>query len=377
MGLLDKIRGEFIDIIEWLDDSRDTMVYRFPRYQNEIKVGAKLVVRETQNAMFVNEGQLADLFTPGTYSLTTQNLPVLSTLRGWKYGFNSPFKAEVYFVNMRLFVDLKWGTTNPVMLRDQEFGPVRLRAYGTYCVRVSNTEAFMKEIVGTDPLFRTEEITEQLRNMIVSRFSDLLAESKIPILDLAANYDELGRFSADRLHKEFEKYGLDLTTFLVENISLPPQVEKALDKRTEMGVVGDLSRFTQYQAATALETAAANPSGGAGEGIGMGMGFAMASRMADSFAAGGGAAAGSVAGGARAGPPPLPSSTPRYYLGIGGQQIGPFDMNGLRGEIQSGRLGRATLVWKDGMSSWEPAERIPEVSSLLVAGGGPPPLPTT
>lgn len=373
MGLLDKIRGEFIDIIEWLDDSRDTMVFRFPRYQNEIKIGAKLVVRETQHAVFVNEGQLADIFTPGTHSLTTQNLPILSTLRGWKYGFNSPFKAEVYFVNTRLFVDLKWGTTNPVMLRDQEFGPVRLRAFGTYCIRVSNTETFMKEIVGTDPLFRTEEITEQLRNMIVSRFSDLLAESKIPILELAANYDELGRFSTDRLHKEFERYGLDLTTFLVENISLPPQVEKALDKRTEIGLVGDLNRFTQYQAATALEAAAANPSGGAGEGIGMGMGFAMASRMADAFVGGGGPAA---AAGARGAPPPLPASAPRYYLGVGGQQVGPFDMNGLRAEIQGGRLTGATLVWKDGMSSWEPAEKIPEVSSLLAAGG-PPPLPPT
>ena len=200
MGLFDKIRGEFIDLIEWLDDSRDTMVYRFPRYQNEIKMGAKLVVRETQNAVFVNEGKLADIFTPGTYSLSTKNLPILATLLGWKYGFNSPFKAEVYFVNTRRFVDLKWGTSNPVMLRDAEFGPIRLRAFGTYCIRISKTETFMKEIVGTDSLFRTEEITDQLRNMIVARFSDLLGESKIPILDLAANYDELGRFSTDRLH---------------------------------------------------------------------------------------------------------------------------------------------------------------------------------
>ena len=173
MGLFDKIRGEFIDIIEWLDESRDTMVFRFPRYQNEIKMGAKLVVRETQSAIFVNEGKLADVFPPGTHTLTTQNLPILSTLLGWKYGFNSPFKAEVYFVNMRRFVDLKWGTSNPIMLRDQEFGPIRLRAFGTYNVRVSNVETFMKEIVGTDPLFQVEEISEQLRNMIVSRFSDL------------------------------------------------------------------------------------------------------------------------------------------------------------------------------------------------------------
>jgi membrane protease subunit (stomatin/prohibitin family) len=292
-------------------------------------------------------------------------MPILTTLMGWKYGFNSPFKAEVYFVNIRRFVDLKWGTGNPIMLRDAEFGPVRLRAYGTYCIRVAHTETFMKEIVGTDPLFQTEEISDQLRNMIVSRFSDLLAESRIPILELAANYDELGRFATDRLHKEFEKYGLDLTKFLVENISLPPQVEKALDKRSEMGIVGDLNRFMQYQSATSLETAAQNPSGGAGEGIGMGMGFAMAHRMADSFAAG---------GQKTGGPPPLPSGAPRYYLGVGGQQIGPLDMNGLRLEIQSGRLSKSTLVWRDGMSSWEPAEKIPEVASLF-SPGGPPPLP--
>ncbi len=359
MGVFEKIRGEFIDIIEWLDDSRDVMVYRFPRYQNEIKMGAKLVVRETQSAVFVNEGRLADIFAPGTYTLSTQNLPILSTLLGWKYGFHSPFKAEVYFVNTRRFIDLKWGTANPILLRDPEFGPVRLRAYGTYSIRVSSVEAFMKEIVGTDSVFRVEEVSEQLRNMIVSRFSDLLAESRIPVLEIASNYDELGRFATQRLHGEFEQYGLDLDKFLVENISVPPEVEKALDKRTEMGVVGDLGRFLQYQTAVAVEGAAKNPSGAAGEGIGMGMGFAMAQRMVD-------AAAG--------GPPPLPASVPRYYLGIGSLTSGPFDLNGLRQEIQAGRLSRSTLVWREGMLNWEPAEKIPEVASLL-GPGGPPPLP--
>jgi membrane protease subunit (stomatin/prohibitin family) len=354
------------------------MVYRFPRYQNEIKMGAKLVVRETQSAIFVNEGKLADVFPPGTHTLTTQNLPILSTLLGWKYGFNSPFKAEVYFVNMRRFVDLKWGTSNPIMLRDQEFGPIRLRAFGTYNVRVSNVETFMKEIVGTDPLFQVEEISEQLRNMIVSRFSDLLGESKIPVLELAGNYDELGRFATDRLHGEFEGYGLDLSVFLVENVSLPPEVEKALDTRSQMGIVGDLGRYAQFQAANALEAAAKNPSGGAGEGIGLGMGFAMASRMAQAFppAPGAAPATGGGPAGGQGAPPPLPSTAPRYYLGVGGQQLGPFDMNGLRSEAQAGRLARSTLVWKDGMSSWEPAEKIPELASLFGSAGGPPPLPS-
>jgi membrane protease subunit (stomatin/prohibitin family) len=288
-------------------------------------------------------------------------MPILSTIMGWKYGFESPFKAEVYFVNTRRFIDLKWGTANPIILKDPEFGPVRLRAYGTYNIRVSNIETFMKEIVGTDPLFRTEEVSDQLRNMIVSRFSDLLGESRIPVLELAANYDELARFATDRLHKEFEHYGLDLSKFLVENISLPPQVEKVLDKRSEMGIVGDLNRYTQYQGATAIEEAARNPGGTGGDVMSMGVGLAMGQKMAESL------------GGSRGGPPPLPASAPRYYLGLQGQQVGPFDLNGLRGEIQSGRLAKTTLVWKDGMSGWEPAEKVPEVSSLFPAS--PPPLP--
>jgi membrane protease subunit (stomatin/prohibitin family) len=366
MSLFDKLRGEFVDIIEWLDDSQDTMVYRFPRYQNEIKMGAKLVVRETQNAVFVNEGALADIFGPGTHTLSTQNMPLLSTLFGWKYGFNSPFKAEVYFVNTKRFVDLKWGTANPIMMRDPEFGPVRLRAYGTYAIRVSNTETFMKEIVGTDPLFQVEEISNQLRNMILARFSDLLGGSKIPVLDLASNYDELGKFSTERLHSEFLQYGLDLSQFYVENISLPPQVEEALDKRTQMGIVGDMNRYTQFQAANAIQTAAANPGGGgvAGDALGMGVGFAVGQKVAQSIA-------GSAAGGM---PPPLPASAPKYFLGVSGQQVGPLDLNGLRSEIQAGRLAQSTLVWREGMSAWEPADRVPEVSALFPSAG-PPPLP--
>jgi len=371
MGLFDKIRGEFIDIIEWLDDSQDTIVWRFPRHQNEIKMGAKLVVRESQNAVFVNEGKLADIFAPGTHTLSTQNLPILSTLFGWKYGFNSPFKAEVYFVSMKRFVDLKWGTANPIMLRDAEFGPLRLRAYGTYNIRVSNVETFMKEIVGTDSSFQVEEISNQLRNMIVSRFTDLLGESKIPVLDLAANYDELGRFATDRLAKEFGHYGLDLSKLLVENISLPPQVEEALDKRTQMGIVGDLGRYTQFQAASAIEKAAANPGGGGADAMGMGLGFAMGQKVAQALGAAPGAAAPTASG-----PPPLPAGGPRYYIGVAGQQVGPLDLSGLRSEIQSGKLTRSTLVWKDGMSGWEAAERVPEVSALFSASpaGGPPPL---
>lgn len=370
MGILEKLRSELIDVVEWLDGSRDTMVHRFARYQNEIKMGAKLVVRESQAAVFVNEGRLADIFEPGTHTLSTRNLPILRTLLSWKYGFDSPFKAEVYFINTRRFVDLKWGTASPIMLRDAEFGPVRLRAYGTYCVRVSNPQVFMQEIVGTDPSFRTEHLTDQLRNMIVARFSDLLAESKLPILDLAANYDELGRFASERLHDQFQGFGLDLDNFLVENISLPPAVEKALDKRTEMGLVGDLDRFTQYQAASAMEAAARNPSGGGSEGIGLGMGLAMGQKMTEAFA--GGTQAGSVQH--RVQPPPIPAGAPTYFLGVEGQQLGPYDLGVLRHEIVAGRLKASTLIWTPGMPGWEMASNVKEVAALL-ATGGPPPLP--
>jgi membrane protease subunit (stomatin/prohibitin family) len=371
MGLWDKIRGEFVDIIEWLDESRDTMVYRFDRYGNEIKYGAKLVVRESQAAVFINEGQLADVFTPGTYTLETQNMPILATLKGWKHGFESPFKAEVYFVNTRRYTDLKWGTKNPVMLRDPEFGPLRIRMFGTYCIRIEDPAKFLKEIVGTDGTFTTDEVTEQLRNLIVSRASDRVAESKIPVLDMAANYDELGVFITDRVHEDFTSYGLDITKMLVENISLPQAVEEALDKRASMGVIGNLSAYTQFQAANAMEAAAENPGGEASAGIGMGMGFAMANQMGKSMMPGqtAPAAAPPPAPGA---PPPIPQAT-TYFTAVGGQQTGPFAMDALAGQVQAGQLTRETLVWSQGMAQWTAAGQVPELASIFAQV--PPPLP--
>ena len=359
MALFDKIRGEFIDIIEWTDSSSDTIVYRFGRHDNEIKMGARLTVREAQKAIFVNKGQIADVFEPGMYTLETDNLPILSTLMGWRHGFHSPFKAEVYFVNMRRFTDLKWGTKHPITLRDAEFGPVRLRAFGTYVVRVGDPQVLLREIVGTDGHFTTGEITDQLRNLIVSRFADVLAESKIPVLDLAANYEELGQFVTERIKQEFANYGLELTTMLVENISLPPTVEEALDKRTSMGAIGDLRKYTQFQAANAMEEAAKNPGGMAGGGMGMGMGFAMANQMGQAMADQGAA------------PPPLPQSGP-FYAAFEGQQAGPFDLAAMQQHIESGRLTPQTLVWRKGMAGWVAAEHVKELKGLF---DGPPPLP--
>lgn len=373
MGLFDKLKGEFIDVIEWTDSSSDTMVYRFERYGNEIKSGAKLTVRESQAAVFINEGQLADVFAPGMHDLTTANLPILSTLKGWKHGFESPFKAEVYFVNTKRFTDLKWGTQNPIMLRDKEFGPVRLRAFGSYSIRVTDPAIFMKEIVGTDDDFNKDEVTGQLRNIVVSRFSDALGESGIPVLDLASNYNELGEFMQTRLSGEFREYGLELVKLLVENISLPPAVEDAMDKRSSMGVIGNLNSYTQFQAANAMEAAAENPSGGAAGGMGMGMGFAMANQMGQAF--GGQQAQGGQApppSGPPSGPPPIPQAV-SFFMAVNGQQAGPFEMSVLKQKAQAGELTRETMVWKDGMAAWTAAGEVGELSSVF--GQVPPPLP--
>jgi membrane protease subunit (stomatin/prohibitin family) len=284
MGIWDFVKSELIDVIEWFDDTGATLVWRFPDQDHEIKNGAKLTVREGQAAVFVNEGQVADVFSPGLYSLTTQNLPVLTTLRSWKYGFESPFKAEVYFVNTTNFLDLKWGTQNPIMMRDADFGVVRLRAFGTYGIRVVDPGVFMKEVVGTDGCFTTDEIEGQLRSMMVSAFTHMLGSAQIAALDLAANYRSIGDKARTDMESDFQGYGLSLTRFIIENISVPPEVEKMMDVRSQMGVVGDMGRFTQFQTAQAIPEAA--KSGGAGEFMGMGAGIAMGQKMAGAMAAG-------------------------------------------------------------------------------------------
>ena len=369
MSFWDKLKAELVDIIEWLDDSNNTLVYRFDRYQNEIKYGAKLVVREGQAAVFVNEGQIADVFQPGTHTLETQNLPILGTLKGWKYGFNSPFKAEVYFVSTRVFTDMKWGTMNPIMMRDPEFGAVRIRAFGSYTIRVTNPGSLIKNLSGTDNRFTTEEVANQLRNLIVSQLPVVLGELKMPILDLAAQYQNMGDVITAKMKPEFEKFGLDLPKLLIENISLPPEVEQALDKRTSMGVIGDLNRYTQFQTAESMKAAAENPSGTAGAGMGMGMGFAMAQQMGQAIASGQQQASPGAGS-----PPPLPGAGGKpFFVAINGQQAGPFDMGTLGGQARGGTLTRDTLVWCDGMASWSPAGSVTELAPLF--GGMPPPLP--
>jgi membrane protease subunit (stomatin/prohibitin family) len=281
MGILDAIRSQFIEVIEWLDDSGNTILYRFPVHGQEIKNGARLTVRESQAAVFVFQGQIADVFGPGLYTIDGGNTPILSKLGAWMHGFNSPFKAEVYFINTKQFTDLKWGTSNPVMMRDSDFGMVRLRAFGIYSIRVTDPRAFIKEIAGTNAHFVTEDIEGQLKRTLVSGFSDALAESKIAALDLASNYDELGKFTRLKLAEDFKTFGLDLTKLVIENISLPAEVEAAMDKRTSMGVIGDVGRYAQFQAADAMRDAAQNTGGGgAATGAGLGAGFAIGNAMA-------------------------------------------------------------------------------------------------
>lgn len=284
MGILSAIKGQLIDVIEWSDNSSKTMVHKYDMNGKEIMMGAQLTVRESQVAIFVNEGQLADIFQPGRYELQTSNMPLLTALKSWKYGFNSPFKSDVYFINTKQFLDMKWGTSNPVMMRDAEFGMIRIRAFGIYSFKVTNPEAFLKEVFGTSALMTVDGVEGQIKRTVVSSLTDAIAESKIPALDLAANYDELATYAMNAVNPKLAAFGLSLCSFVIENISLPEEVEKAMDKRTSMGVVGNLDQYAKYQAAEAMREAANNDGTGmAGMGVGMGAGAAMGQMFAQSF----------------------------------------------------------------------------------------------
>ncbi|MEM6471652.1 MAG: SPFH domain-containing protein [Planctomycetota bacterium] len=368
MGLFDRLRNELIDIVEWIDDSNHTLVWRFPRYRNEIKNGAQLIVRPGQMAVLVSQGQIADAYPPGHYQLETANMPILSTLKGWKYGFESPFKAEVYFVNTTQLTDMKWGTPNPVMLRDPEFGPIRIRAFGTYSLQATDPKALLRELVGTDENFQADEITDLLRSMITASFSQAVAELQIPALDLASRYHELAAKIRENLVEQIDdEYGLDCPKLVVVNISLPEEVEKALDTRTSMGVIGDMNRFQQFQMGNAMTAAAESPGGGgAAEGMGLGLGMAMASRMMPGMM-------GTAAAAPAAAPPPPPQVS--FHLAIGGETKGPFSMQQMAAGIQSGEVTAESLVWSAGMDGWAAANTVPTLLSLFSLQDPPPPPP--
>src|SRR5438093_8724948 len=276
MGLINYLKSQFLEIIQWEDDSRDTISYRYP-VDKEIKRGAQLIVRESQVAQFFYLGQFGDTFGPGKWTLTTDNTPILSTLKGWKYGFESPFKADVYFVNTRLFTGNKWGTANPIMMRDPDFGIVRVRAYGTYDFHVIDPKLFLKEVAGTDNHFRLDEFADTMRSRIVSVFSEALASANVPVLDVAARYQELGEALLPLINPAVtSKYGLEIPSFIVENVSLPAEVEQAIDKRSSMAAVGSLNDYVKYQMGQGMERGA---SGVAGIGAEMAVGMAMAQQM--------------------------------------------------------------------------------------------------
>lgn len=377
MGFFDKLKGEFIDIVEFVDDSQDTLVYKFDRYGNEIKNGAQLIVREGQVAIFINEGKFSgvgDVFTPGRYQLTTQNLPILSTLMGWKYGFESPFKAEVFFVSSKVHVGRKWGTKNPITMRDADFGIVRVRAFGAYSIKISDPKKVITDISGTNSEFSIEDIEEQFRSMVVTEFTDALGELKVPVLDLAQNYKELGSKIEGLLNKEFNELGFEVKKFLIENISLPPEVEAAIDKRTAMGAIGNLDQFTKFQTATAIENASKNPGSGMGDTMGAAMGMAMGFGMMNQMQGqqGQGQQGQGQGQGMGATPPPLSTSV-QFFVAVNGQQQGPYTLDQLKAFAGQGQFTKDHMVWKQGMANWIKAGEVPEIASLF--GSAPPPLP--
>lgn len=305
MGLLDYLKTQFLDIIQWEDDSRDTLSWRFPDEDKEIKRGAQLIVRESQVAQFIYLGQFGDTFGPGKHTLVTDNIPILSTLKGWKYGLESPFKADVYFVNTRLFTGNKWGTANPVMLRDQDFGIVRARAYGTFDFKIVDVKTFLREVAGTDHQFRLDEFADTMRSRIVSVFTDALASANVPVLDVAARYGELGEALLPAINPAVvTKYGLEITSFIVENVSVPPEVEQAIDKRSSMAAVGNLNDYVKYQMAEAMTRGGGEAGGMASTAAGLGAGLAMGQQMMAAM----GAQQTTPMAGPAGSPPPLPGT---------------------------------------------------------------------
>lgn len=384
MGIMDRVRGELVDIIEWLEDNRSTMAWRFPRYNNEIKNGAQLIVREGQEALFVYRGQLADRYGPGNYQLVSENMPVMSTLQGWPHGFKSPFRSEVYFVNTRPITDLRWGTANPITIRDQDFGMVQVRANGLCVVRVVDSPTFLRQVIGTDSNVDSDEIAELLRRTITTAFSEMLLETGVGAIDLQARQRELAAKLQEYVQSKInQQYGLACEAIEL-NISLPDEITQAMTRGVARGVeekgyygnVGDMNRFQQGRAADAMLGAATNEGGGgAGDFLGAGMGMAMGQQFAQNFQNQQAPAQGTqqgaaqpAPGAAQPGPPPLPTAQ-AFHVEQNGQSAGPYPVEQLRAM----NLTPQTLVWSPALTGWTPAGQVPALASLF--GQTPPPLP--
>lgn len=370
MGLFDKLKGELVDIIEWVDDTNgQTLVWRFPRYQNEIKNGAQLIVRPGQTAVFINEGRLADVFTEGRHELATANLPILSTLKGWKHGFNSPFKCEVYFVSTKVIGPLKWGTPNPLMMRDPDFGAIRLGAFGTYTLRCTDAKLLLKQLVGTDGVYDTNEVNDVMRSIIQSSFATVLGQNKVPALDLLSSYESFGEAVRKQVATQIDdEFGLEIPSLKIVNINVPEGVQKALDQRASMGALGsstlgpapNLAAFQQFQMGNAI----GQPGGRMSPGMDLGMGLAMAGQMANQM----------QQQPAMQGPPPLPQAQ-GFFFGINGQNVGPLVLDVAKQFVTMGQIKPDTLCWTQGMAAWTPAAQVPALAMLFGGAGGPPPMP--
>ena len=353
MSLLNLITKQLIEVIEWTDDSRDTLSYRWPDDDREIKNGAQLIVRESQQVQFVAAGQYADLFQPGKHTLSTQNIPVLSTIQGWKYGFQSPFKCDVYYLNTRLFTGNKWGTSNPVMLRDKDFGVVRLRAFGTYDFRIVEPARFLKEVAGTDQNFRLDEFADTMRSRIVSIFTEALARAGVPALDVAQRYSELGDALLPLINPAMNaKYGLEITSFILENVSVPPEVEQAIDKRSSMSVVGNLNDYVKYQMGVAM-----GQGGEAGAAATlpaqMAMGFGMAQDMMRSMQSGAPAAPATPAPATAAAPAgTLDVLTPEQAAQLLGVSVEDVMASINAGDLKARKIGSAWRIAKSALEAF-------------------------
>lgn len=357
MSLWNKVTAELVDVIEFVDPSRDTLVHRFERYNNEIKHGARLIVREGQQAVFVNEGQLAEVFGPGTHTLETKNLPVLATLKGWKHGFESPFKAEVYFVGTRQYLDQKWGTQNPLVLDDEYFGLVQLRAFGNCSYSITDAAAFLREVVGTSGSVDTGDVRGQLRSLIVTRFSDALADMKIGVTALVGQQGELAQLIVPQINADLAPLGIRLGQFTIENISLPDDLREEIFEYSRLNRV-DVETLTRLKSAKAIENISLNAGDGAGIGGELAMGLAMASNLGKALDG--------------AGPAAAPAEG--YFVALDGQQQGPCTIAELGALVQQRRLLADTLVWRSGMSDWVRGADEPAVAGLLAQL--PPPLPS-
>lgn len=375
-----KITSQLVDIIEWLDDSRTTLAWRFPRYNNEIKNGAQLIVREGQQAVFVYRGQLADQFGPGHYELTSENLPILSTLQGWKHGFNSPFRSEVYFINTRPVTELRWGTANPVTIRDPDFKMVQVRANGLCVIRVADPAVFLREVIGTDSNVDLDEVQELVRRTLTLAFSDMVLQTGLGVLDLQGRQVELSEQLKEFADPRMREYGLQVQSIML-NVTLPQEITEAITRGVARGVeeqgfldqVSDMQRYQQGKLGDAMVAGAGNPGGSSvGDFLGAGMGMAMGQQM-------GGMVAGQPQQAQQAqqpnpqqaAPPPMPGAA-QYHVDQGGQAAGPFPIAQLQSMVSAGTLTPQTVVWKQGMAGWTPAGQVQELSGLFSA---PPPLP--